>query len=437
MESTAPNRRQQIAALLKRYWGFDTFRPVQEQVILSVLAGRDTLALMPTGGGKSLTYQIPGLASEGVCIVVTPLIALMKDQVDRLRKLGIRALAIHSGLSARQIDIDLDNCVYGDVKFLYVAPERLASEAFRLRVQRMNVSLLAVDEAHCISQWGYDFRPSYLRIAELRERILITTDIPAPVLAVNVPPVQDKMQPVNKQETPALTQPVPPIITTDVPAPVLTVNVSSVQDKMQPVNKQETPALIQPVPPSITTDIPAPVLAVNVPPVQEKAKTIPDNPFSIQPEKSTEVPGIFIKEPVNTKKDRVQELANSIRNLSLLSEATPTAGTFPVGQTGTNMIQEREADYMNRIPQIKNNIFIPEMAVPDTNVYNIDNNKNERVNERTSIFSEKETVRDTGKTIQIDRVCDQIVIHVKNTDKKGESEIRNAVIKVFNEIYEV
>ena len=171
MESTAPNRRQQIAALLKRYWGFDTFRPVQEQVILSVLAGRDTLALMPTGGGKSLTYQIPGLASEGVCIVVTPLIALMKDQVDRLRKLGIRALAIHSGLSARQIDIDLDNCVYGDVKFLYVAPERLASEAFRLRVQRMNVSLLAVDEAHCISQWGYDFRPSYLRIAELRERL--------------------------------------------------------------------------------------------------------------------------------------------------------------------------------------------------------------------------------------------------------------------------
>ena len=206
---------------------------------------------------------------------------------------------------------------------------------------------------------------------------------------------------------------------------------------MQPVNKQETPALIQPVPPSITTDIPAPVLAVNVPPIQEKAKTIPDNPFSIQPEKSTEVPGIFIKEPVNTKKDRVQELANSIRNLSLLSEATPTAGTFPVGQTGTNMIQEREADYMNRIPQIKNNIFIPEMAVPDTNVYNIDNNKNERVNERTSIFSEKETVRDTGKTIQIDRVCDQIVIHVENTDKKGESEIRNAVIKVFNEIYEV
>lgn len=121
-EQTATDRSAAQALL-----GFDTFRPVQEQVILSVLAGRDTLALMPTGGGKSLTYQIPGLASEGVCIVVTPLIALMKDQVDRLRKLGIRALAIHSGLSARQIDIDLDNCVYGDVKFLYVAPERLAS----------------------------------------------------------------------------------------------------------------------------------------------------------------------------------------------------------------------------------------------------------------------------------------------------------------------
>ena len=266
---------------------------------------------------------------------------------------------------------------------------------------------------------------------------IITTDIPAPVLAVNVPPVQDKMQPVNKQETPALTQPVPPIITTDVPAPVLTVNVSQVQDKMQPVNKQETPALIQPVPPIITTDIPAPVLAVNVPPVQEKAKTIPDNPFSIQPEQSSEVPGIYIKEPVNTKKDGFQELADSVRNLSLLSEATPIASAFPVGQTGANMIQERGADYMNRIPQIKNDILIPEMAVPDTNVYNIGNDKNESVNERTSVFSEKETVRDAGKTIQIDRVCDQIVIHVENTDKKGESEIRNAVIKVFNEIYEV
>ena len=160
-----------IHALLKRYWGYDTFRPMQERIIRSVMDGRDTLALMPTGGGKSLTYQIPALAGPGLCIVVTPLIALMKDQTDRLRAKRIPAAAIHSGLSPRQIDIALDNCAYGDTKFLYAAPERLATEAFRLRVQRMNVRLLAVDEAHCISQWGYDFRPSYLRIAELRKQL--------------------------------------------------------------------------------------------------------------------------------------------------------------------------------------------------------------------------------------------------------------------------
>ena len=134
-----------------------------------MLAGRDTLALMPTGGGKSLTYQVPALMSEGIAIVVTPLIALMKDQVDRLRKLGIPAVAVHSGMDSRKIEIALDNCTYGDVKLLYIAPERLATEAFRVRLRSMNVSIIAVDEAHCISQWGYDFRPSYLRIAELRE----------------------------------------------------------------------------------------------------------------------------------------------------------------------------------------------------------------------------------------------------------------------------
>ena len=160
-----------IKEILHKYWGYSEFRPTQEQIISSVLAGRDTLALMPTGGGKSLTYQVPTMARKGVCIVVTPLIALMKDQVDRLRKLGISAVAIHSGMSYSKIDIALDNCVYGDVKFLYIAPERLATETFRLRVQRMNVSLLAVDEAHCISQWGYDFRPSYLRIAEVRKML--------------------------------------------------------------------------------------------------------------------------------------------------------------------------------------------------------------------------------------------------------------------------
>ena len=160
-------------------WHYDSFRPMQREAMESVLSGRDTLVLMPTGGGKSIIYQLPTLASDGICIVVTPLIALMKDQVDKLRRMGIPAVAVHSGLSSRQIDIALDNCVYGDVKFLYVAPERLSSEMFRLRVDRMNVSLLAVDEAHCISQWGYDFRPAYLRIKELR-RILPNT----PVLAL-------------------------------------------------------------------------------------------------------------------------------------------------------------------------------------------------------------------------------------------------------------
>ena len=162
---------EKIYEVVRRYWGFGEFRPVQLEIIRSVMAGRDTLALMPTGGGKSLTYQVPAMAREGLCIVVTPLIALMKDQVDRLRARRIPAAAIHSGLSPRQIDIALDNCAYGDMKFLYVAPERLATEAFRLRVERMKVQLIAVDEAHCISQWGYDFRPSYLRIAELRQKL--------------------------------------------------------------------------------------------------------------------------------------------------------------------------------------------------------------------------------------------------------------------------
>ena len=173
------NRETLLHSTLEKFWGYKGFRPGQEQIIHSIMSGCDTLALMPTGGGKSLTYQVPTLAQEGLCIIITPLIALMKDQVDRLKRLGIPAVAIHSGLSFKQIDIALDNCVYGDVKFLYVAPERLATEAFRLRVQRMNVSLLAVDEAHCISQWGYDFRPSYLRIAEIRKLIPDT-----PVLAL-------------------------------------------------------------------------------------------------------------------------------------------------------------------------------------------------------------------------------------------------------------
>ncbi len=165
------NISEQMRTMLKRHWGYEEFRPGQEAIIRSVIDRRDTLALMPTGGGKSITYQLPTLMSEGLCIVVTPLISLMKDQVDHLRRRGISAAAIHSGMSYRQIDIALDNCVYGDTKFLYISPERLSTEAFRLRVERMPVCLLAIDEAHCISQWGYDFRPSYLRIAEIRRKL--------------------------------------------------------------------------------------------------------------------------------------------------------------------------------------------------------------------------------------------------------------------------
>ena len=148
MKEYGQDMEQRLHETLAKYWGYNAFRPGQDAIIHSVMAGRDTLALMPTGGGKSLTYQVPTLARDGLCIVITPLIALMKDQVDRLRQMGISATAIHSGMSYTQIDIALDNCVYGDMKFLYVAPERLATEAFRLRVQRMIVTLLAVDEAH-------------------------------------------------------------------------------------------------------------------------------------------------------------------------------------------------------------------------------------------------------------------------------------------------
>ena len=156
-------------SILKQYWGYDDFRGIQREIIESIGAGHDTLGLMPTGGGKSVTFQVPALAMQGVCIVITPLIALMKDQVDNLLRRGIKAAAIYAGLTHEEIIITLENCIFGDVKLLYVSPERLASELFQKKLRHMRVSFITVDEAHCISQWGYDFRPSYLEIAAIRK----------------------------------------------------------------------------------------------------------------------------------------------------------------------------------------------------------------------------------------------------------------------------
>ncbi|SFC21132.1 ATP-dependent DNA helicase RecQ [Parapedobacter composti] len=155
--------------VLRKYWKYESFRPLQEEIIRSVLDGRDTLALMPTGGGKSICFQVPGMVLDGICIVVTPLIALMKDQAENLRAKSIEAVAIFSGMTKREVDIALDNCIYGPIKFLYLSPERLASELVQERIRHMKVNLFAIDEAHCISQWGYDFRPSYLNLVILRE----------------------------------------------------------------------------------------------------------------------------------------------------------------------------------------------------------------------------------------------------------------------------
>ena len=161
--------------ILQKYWGHQAFRPLQQDIITSVLDGKDSLALLPTGGGKSICFQVPALAKEGICIVVSPLIALMKDQVENLKSKGIEAIAIYAGMGKREIDILLDNCIYGKIKFLYLSPERLLSDLVRVRISYMNVNLIAVDEAHCISQWGYDFRPPYLQISKLRE---ILPDVP-------------------------------------------------------------------------------------------------------------------------------------------------------------------------------------------------------------------------------------------------------------------
>ena len=181
--------------ILKQYWGFDRFRPMQEEIVRSVLDSHDTLALLPTGGGKSLCFQVPAMCMDGLCLVVSPLIALMRDQVMNLHERGIKAIAIHTGLPKGEIDRLLNNAVFGDIKFLYVSPERLGTEEFKIRVKDMKVNLIAVDEAHCVSQWGYDFRPAYLKIAALRELlpnvpvIALTATATKPVVV----DIQDKL----------------------------------------------------------------------------------------------------------------------------------------------------------------------------------------------------------------------------------------------------
>ena len=178
--------------ILKKYWGYDSFRGIQEQIIESIGSGRDTLGLMPTGGGKSITFQVPALAMDGICLVITPLIALMKDQVRILREHGIKAAAIHTGMKREEIITVMENCIFGGYKFLYVSPERLSSELYRTKLRHLKICLLTVDESHCISQWGYDFRPSYLNIADIRK------ELPGvPVLALTAtatPQVTDDIQ---------------------------------------------------------------------------------------------------------------------------------------------------------------------------------------------------------------------------------------------------
>ena len=172
-------------AILKQYWGYDSFRGIQEDIIRSIGEGHDTLGLMPTGGGKSITFQVPALAMDGLCLVITPLIALMKDQVQHLRQRGIKALAIYAGMNREEIVTTLENCIFGNYKFLYVSPERLDTELFRTKLRRMKICMITVDESHCISQWGYDFRPAYLKIAEIRD---LLPDVPMLALTATATP---------------------------------------------------------------------------------------------------------------------------------------------------------------------------------------------------------------------------------------------------------
>lgn len=185
---------------LRKYFGYDQFRPLQEEIVQSVLDGRDTLALMPTGGGKSLCFQVPTMVMNGLCLVITPLIALMKDQVENLHKRNIRAAAIYTGMTYEQQKVALDNCQFGPYHFLYVSPERLESEEFRERLARLPICLIAVDEAHCISQWGYDFRPSYLKIAEIRDIIRSThASQTIPILALTATATPEVVEDIQEQ----------------------------------------------------------------------------------------------------------------------------------------------------------------------------------------------------------------------------------------------
>lgn len=185
---------------LRKYFGYDQFRPLQEEIVQSVLDGRDTLALMPTGGGKSLCFQVPTMVMNGLCLVITPLIALMKDQVENLHKRNIRAAAIYTGMTYEQQKVALDNCQFGPYHFLYVSPERLESEEFRERLARLPICLIAVDEAHCISQWGYDFRPSYLKIAEIRDIIRNThASQTIPILALTATATPEVVEDIQEQ----------------------------------------------------------------------------------------------------------------------------------------------------------------------------------------------------------------------------------------------
>ena len=188
--------------ILKQYWGYDDFRGIQQEIIESIGSGHDTLGLMPTGGGKSITFQVPALAQEGTCIVITPLIALMKDQVDNLRRRGIWAAAIYSGLTREEIVTTLENCIFGDIRILYVSPERLSSDLFQTKLRHMHVSFITVDEAHCISQWGYDFRPSYLEIAKIRK---LAPHAPVLALTATATPavVQDIQEKLASSASPA------------------------------------------------------------------------------------------------------------------------------------------------------------------------------------------------------------------------------------------